>query len=454
MKEQVRIASGQGFWGDLPQAPAEQITGGPVDYLVLDYLAEVTMSILQKQKMRDPDKGYATDFIDMLDELLPELISRGIRVVANAGGVNPHSCKDEVLKLVRKHGLSGVTVAVVEGDDILDRVDELLERGHGLNHMETGRPLTEVRERLLSANVYLGSRPVAEALGKGADIVITGRVIDAALALGPLIHEFEWDQDDHDLLAAGIIAGHLIECGAQVSGGNFTDWQSVGQPAFTGFPLVEVDNDGRIVITKHPGTGGLVNELTVKEQLLYEIGDPARYITPDVIVDFTSLQLRETGDNRVEVTGARGHPPTDTYKVSASYRDGFRLTTSLIYSAPDAVGKAMRASDILQERARALGIEPADVRTELVGVNACSERPFRRSDVAGLAEVQLRVSARDKDRRVLEQFGRQVPALLLTGPGGVTGYSGGRPRASEIVAFWPALLSRQECRPSVSIFRL
>jgi hypothetical protein len=274
MKDFIRIASGQGFWGDLPNAPVNQAKKGPIDYLVMDYLAEVTMSIMQKQRMRNPEWGYARDFVSVVEQVLPEIKNDGIKVISNAGGVNPMACKDEILKVAREKGYKGLKVAVVDGDDILEQIDELIQDDHTLNNMDNGKPISEVKDELLSANVYFGCWPIVEALRTGADVIITGRVTDTGLTLAPMIHEFGWESDDFDKMAVGTIAGHIIECGAQVSGGNFTDWEKVEDFTEIGFPIIEAYPNGDFYVTKHENTGGLISEMTVKEQLLYEIGDP------------------------------------------------------------------------------------------------------------------------------------------------------------------------------------
>jgi hypothetical protein len=290
-KTTVRVASGQGFWGDWLEAPRRQVDGGDVDYLMLDYLAEVTMSILQKQKERDPKMGYARDFVGAIESVLPAVAKRGVRVIANAGGVNPPACAAAIRAVAQKHGVSGdIRIGVVTGDDLLPRLDELIAGGHPLKNMETGEALSTVRDRVLSANAYIGSTPIVEALGKGANIVITGRSTDTALTMAPLRYEFGWGAEDWDRLAAGIIAGHIIECGAQCSGGNcLYDWQNIPDLANVGYPIVEGSADGTFVIYKHPNTGGRISVPSVSEQLVYEMGDPHSYITPDVIADFTSI---------------------------------------------------------------------------------------------------------------------------------------------------------------------
>ncbi len=453
MKESIRIASGQGFWGDLPNAPINQVRKGPIDYLVMDYLAEVTMSIMQKQKMRNPDYGYARDFVDVISEVLPDIAEKGIKVISNAGGVNPEACKDKILEAIKEQGFDDITVAVVDGDNILDNLDDLISDGHQLANMETGQPVSEIKDELLSANVYFGCRPIVEALNKGADIVVTGRVTDTGLTLAPMVHEFDWSLDDYDKMSAGTIAGHIIECGGQVSGGNFTDWEDVDDFVDIGFPIIEAKPDGNFYVTKHEGTGGLVNEMTVKEQLLYEIGDPSEYITPDCIADFTSINLEQDGENRVHVFGITGRPETDTYKISASYNDGYKLSSTLVYSWPDALKKAKKAGEILEDRANALGLQFDDFRLEYVGVNGCSERPISDELLnAEHEEVQMRVSLSGQNKNDLNRFGKEVAPLILTGPSGVTGFAGGRPKASGVVAYWPALLDKKAVSPRVRIF--
>lgn len=453
MKESIRIASGQGFWGDLPKAPIDQVRKGPIDYLVMDYLAEVTMSIMQKQKLRNPDYGYARDFVDVVSEVLPEIAEQGLKVISNAGGVNPEACKEKILEAIEEQGYDDITVAVIDGDNILDDLDHLLADGHELANMETGEPIASVKDELLSANVYFGSRPIVEALNKGADIIVTGRVTDTGLTLAPMIHEFGWSFDDYDKMSAGTIAGHIIECGAQVSGGNFTDWEAIDDFVDIGFPIIEAQPDGSFYVTKHDDTGGMVSKQTVKEQLLYEIGDPTEYITPDCIADFTSVQLESDGDNRVYVNGITGRPETDTYKISASYNDGYKLSSTLVYSWPKALKKARKAGEILQGRADALGLSYDDFRVEYIGVNGCSEQPISDELLqAEHEEVQMRVSLSGDSKEDLNRFGKEMAPLILTGPSGVTGFAGGRPKASGIVAYWPALLDKDAVRPRIRIF--
>ncbi len=448
----VRVAAGQGFWGDWLEAPVRQVRDGHVDYLMMDYLAEVTMSIMQKQKSRDPRAGYARDFVPLMERILPDIAEKGVRGVTNAGGVNPRGCAEAVVEAARRLTLPRrLRVAVVSGDDIMGRLDDLIARGHPLRDMDTGRPLAAIRDRVLSANAYLGMAPIVEALRKGADVVITGRVTDTGLTLGPLCHEFGWRPDDWDKVAAGTVAGHIIECGAQSSGGNLLkDWRTVRGLENPGFPIVEVSADGTFLVTKHPGTGGVVNVASVTEQLVYEMGDPHRYITPDGVADFTTIQLAQAGRDKVRVSGVRGGPRTDQLKVSIAWFYGYKAVGTLVYSWPEAHDKARAADKVLRGRLKALGLEFEQVLTEYVGVDA-THGPLAGPPSPDLAEVQLRVGVRARDKAPVERFTREIAPLVLTGPPSVTGFAGGRPQVEEIVAYWPALVDRREIEPHVRV---
>lgn len=451
----IRIANGQGFWGDSLEAPVEQVRRGPIDYLTLDYLAEVTMSILQKQRSRDPKAGYARDFVDMIARVLPDLVHRRVRVIANAGGVNPTACRDAVLEIAKRQGIE-INVATVTGDDIMGRLDDFIARGIELKNMDTGEPLSQIRAEVQSANVYFGAFPVAEALAQGAEIVITGRVTDTGLALAPMIHEFKWKPDEWDRLSAGTIAGHTVECGAQCTGGNCqVDWETIPNLADVGYPIIEAEPDGTFSITKHAGTGGRVTVASVKEQLLYEMGDPHEYITPDCIADFTTIHLEQAGPDRVRFTGIRGRPATDFYKVSISYAAGFKAIGTMVYAWPDAYKKAQAADHILRQRLDRLGLKFDAIRTEFLGANAChgiaAAEPS--PEIAKeLAEVALRIGVRGQDRAAIERFTKEIAPLALNGPPVVTGLGSGRPRVEEIVAYWPALIPKTEVTPEVNVW--
>ena len=450
----VRVAAGQGFWGDWLEAPYRQVAGGPIDYLMMDYLAEVTMSILQKQKSRDASLGYATDFITQMERILKAVVERGIKVTANAGGVNPRACAAALAAVAKKLGLGGkVKLGVVTGDDLLGRLDGLVARGHDLKNLDTGRPLRDVRDRVLSANAYLGAAPVVEALGRGAQIVITGRVTDTGLTLGPLMHAFGWSSDAWDLIAAGTVAGHIIECGAQASGGNcLNDWQHIPDLANVGYPIVEAQADGTFELVKHPGTGGRIDVAGVTEQLVYEMGDPRAYITPDGIADFTTIQLTQVGTDRVRVSGVRGKPATDKLKVSIAYFYGYKAVGTLVYAWPDALEKAQAADRVLRQRLKDLKLSFEAVHTEFVGATAThGSLALAGIDAREIPEVQLRIGVRSPDKAPVDRFTREIAPLILNGPPSVTGFAGGRPKPEEIVAYWPALIDRKVVEPKVEI---
>jgi len=480
MKEKVRVAGGQGFWGDLLTAPVDQVRKGPIDYLMLDYLAEVTMSILQKQKNRDPQAGYARDFVSLMREILPDCVEKNIKVLSNAGGVNVNGCANAIANVARELGLQGkVKIGVVTGDDVLDKLDGWLADGITINSMDDGTPLAAIRDKIQSANVYLGAGALVEALGKGANIIVGGRLTDTGLTLAPLMHEFGWSFEDWDKVSAGTIAGHIIECGAQSSGGNCQyDWQNIPDMANIGFPIIEASPDGTFIVTKHEGTGGRVNIQSVKEQLLYEMGDPHEYITPDVVADFASIQLENAGENRVRVHGITGHPKTDFYKVSIAYTGGYKSVGTLVYSWPQALEKAQAADKILRERLDNLGLKFDTILTEFVGVNAThghlaladagrdSGAPPYEGGVAAASadgvvlspstlpdypEVQLRIGVRGQNRADVERFTKEIAPLILTGPPAVTGFAGGRPKVEEIMAYFPTLIPKSLIQTKVDI---
>lgn len=441
----IRIANGQGFWGDWLEAPVRLVEGGPIDYLVLDYLAEITMSILQKQKRADPNLGYARDFPPLIARIAKQISNRGVRVIANAGGVNPVACAREVRRLAPE-----LKVAVVLGDDVFDHIDEFLQRGHQMRSLDTGEPLAKIRSRILSANAYIGAFPLAEALQTGAQVVIAGRSTDTALTLAPMIHRYGWGAEDWDKLAAGTIAGHIIECGAQCTGGNCqVDWKSIPDFANIGYPIVEAEADGSFVVTKHPHTGGRVTADVVKEQLLYELGDPKRYITPDCVADFTTIRLAGDGPDRVRVNGIRGCPRTDTLKLSIAYFWGWKAIGTLVYSWPDALDKARAADRIVRDRLKGLGLEFDAIETEFLGVNACHGPVARANNDP--PEVQLRIGVRGDDKHAVDRFTRELVPLVLNGPPTATGFGDGKPPVREVVAYWAALLPRDEIRTRVEV---
>jgi hypothetical protein len=449
----IRIANGQGFWGDSLEAPVQLVERGPIDYLTLDYLAEITMSIMQKQRSRDPRSGYAHDFIGVMARILTACVDKNIKVVANAGGVNPQSCSAAVAEVARKLGLAGkLKVGIVAGDDIMGRLDAFIEQGILLENMEDGEPLSTIRDRVQSANVYFGAGPIAEALDGGAQIIITGRCTDTGLTLGPMMHEFGWPADDWDRLAAGTIAGHIIECGAQCTGGNCqVDWKAIPDLWDIGYPIVEANDDGTFSVTKHAGTGGRITVAGITEQLMYEMGEPQRYITPDCIADFTTVRLQQAAADVVRVSGIKGRAATDSYKVSISYSAGYKAIGSLVYSWPDAYAKAVSADEILRRRVAALELNFDKVHSEIIGAGALH------GELAGapspeLPEVLLRVGVRSQDKASVERFVKELAPLGLNGPPTVCGLGGGRPKVEEIVAYWPALMPKSAVTPSVEVF--
>jgi hypothetical protein len=441
----IRIANGQGFWGDWLEAPVRLVEQGPIDYLALDYLAEITMSILQKQKQADPNLGYARDFPPLIARVASHIRERGVRVIANAGGVNPIACAREVVRLA-----PGLKVAVVLGDDVFSRIDSFLAKGYPMRDMDTGEPIATIRDRIQSANAYIGAFPLAEALATGAHVVVAGRSTDTALTLAPMVHTFGWSESDYDKLAAGTIAGHIIECGAQCTGGNCqVDWQSIPDMANIGYPIVEADPDGTFVVTKHANAGGLVNTHSVKEQLLYELGDPRNYITPDCIADFTSIHLEDAGANRVRVSGIRGRPRPPSLKLSISYSNGWKAIGTLVYSWPQALEKARAADLIVRQRLQTLGLRFDEIYTEFFGVNACHAAAAPPNPDP--PEVQLRIGVRGLDKKAVDRFTRELIPLVLNGPPGATGFGDGRPPVREIVAYWSALVPREEIQTRVEV---
>ncbi len=453
----ILIGNAQGFWGDSVDAPARLVSQQPdLDYLTLDYLAEVSMSILASQRERDPTAGYARDFVDVVRSLIP-FWQKGseVRVISNAGGLNPHGCAKACAEVLRQAGIHSMKIGVVTGDDVLPLLQATEAKGDARSNLfanlETGQPLTKVLGSLVTASAYLGAQPIAEALKAGADIVITGRVADPSLTVAPCVAEFGWDWNDHDRIAGGTIAGHLIECGTQVTGGISTDWLEIPDPANIGFPIVEVSSDGTCVVTKPKRTGGIVNERTVKEQLLYEIGDPDNYLSPDVTVSFLSLQLREEKNNRVRVSGARGRSPTSSYKVSASYRDGFWAQGLLTIFGRNAVAKARRSGQVILKRVREAGFDLQRSLVECVGAGMCMPGLLDKSIEPELLETVLRVTVADPRREAVERFTKEMSPLICGGPQGVTGYAAGRPRVHPVFGYWPCLIDKKEVNAQVEI---
>ncbi len=439
----IRLGNAGGYWGDDPDALYRQLSLGPLNYISLDFLAEITMSILQKQRKRDPEAGYASDFVAQVERCLPLLQQRGTRLISNAGGIHPQGCAEAIARIAHQRNVD-LKIAVVEGDDLMSRLDELLAKGHEMANMETGQGLETVRDRVESANAYLGAAPVIQALELNADIIITGRVTDTGITLAAPAFEFGWAMDDWDRLASAIVAGHILECGAQASGGNLTDWRDVPSFAAMGYPIAEFSSDGSFAVTKHQEAGGLVNLKTVGEQLVYEMGDPREYITPDVVADFSTIRIAQEGTDRVRVSGVRGYPPTPFLKASLSYRDGYKAQGTVIVSRPDTVDKCRAIADILQER---LGIDFEEYRANLIGHDACHGHLSPSQDPS---EALLQIGVRDRDRSKVAAFANRFASVILTTVPSVA-IVGGRPRVQDVVAYWPCLLPAEEIRPEVSL---
>src|SRR5579883_203628 len=412
--KRVRIGNGCGFWGDNLDAPRELAEHGRLDYLTLEYLAELTMSILALQKQRHPEAGYASDFLEVLQQLIPLLQRQpGLKIITNAGGMNPRGCAIRARALLDEAGMNSRLIGIVHGDDLLPRIDELLMRDHAFTNLDTGEPLSSVRDRLISVNAYLGCQPIVSALQQGADVVITGRVADASLTLGPAVHEFGWEWDDWDRLAAGTVAGHLIECGAQATGGlwiNASDSTNLGD---VGYPIAEIAEDGTFTISKPGGTGGAVNIETISEQLLYEVADPANYLTPVVVADFTSVQLSQLKPDVVGVTAGTANGVTDTYKVSVAYRESFMSAGTLVIAGPNAAWKARRSGEIILEKLKHAGFTFAESRIETLGAGDCI--PGVVSGSGDPPEVVLRVAVRDPRKTAIERFTKEFAPLVTSG---------------------------------------
>ena len=446
----IRIGNGVGFWGDNLDAPFLLARDGRIDVLTLEYLAELTMAILAHLRSKDPRAGFVGDFPELLERLAPILKEQGgPSIVTNAGGLNPSACAARCGAILVCACFGEMRIGVVDGDDVLGRIPDWIAEGVDLAHLETGEPIAKVADRLVSANVYLGARPIAEAIGEGASLVITGRVADASLTLGPAAARFGWAWDDWDRLAAASAAGHVIECGAQATGGLWHEWDKLTDLAGVGYPIAEVASDGSSIITKPDGTGGLVSVGTVAEQLVYEIDDPGRYRTPDVDVDLASIRLEQAGPDRVSLLGTRGHPPGPCLKLSAVYRDGWTASGLVAVVGRDAVAKARAAGRVVLERVKRAGFELADSLVEVLGAGDVA--PGVVTPELPPFEVVLRVTVRDPRRVAVERFCREMAPLVTSGPPGIAGYANGRPTTRPAFGYWPALVPRERITPEVRV---
>jgi hypothetical protein len=435
MKKSIRIGNAGGFWGDDLQAFRRQLLTGSLDYLTMDYLAEITMSILRKQRMRDPGMGYIPDFVDQVVENADALAGNNIRIITNAGGINPVGCAKKIIEQLQKKNIF-LRLAVIDGDDLLGWIGKLYPVHADFKNMETGESFDMIRDKIQSANAYLGIPPLLEALASGAQIIITGRVTDTSITMSPMVHEFGWKLNDWDRLASALVAGHIIECGAQTTGGNFTDWKRVSSWGDFGYPIVEVYPDGSFDITKPAGSGGIISEESIKEQIVYEMGDPAAYISPDVVADFTSLRISRSDQDRIHISGVKGYPSTYYLKVSMAYEDGFTANGSLLVSGPDVLEKGKKIKEIFWDR---LGLSFAKANTEFVGFNASH---LNLADPVEPNELLIRFSAYDADRKKIELFTKNLAPLILSGPPGMA-VTGGRPRITSVITYWPALVRKE-----------
>jgi len=448
----VRVGAGLGFYGDSWQPVRASIERGGVQYIASDHLSELTLAILQKDRQKDPSAGYARDGVPMLAELWPLAAKHGVKFVLNAGGLNPEGARRAIARTFRDKGWKA-KIATVTGDSVLERIDELRAAGEALAHMDTGGDIASVRERMLFASAYLGARPIAEALAQGADIVLTGRVADAALTLGPLAHEFGWQWDDWDRMAAGLTLGHLLECSGQGSGGNFGssgEWAKVPDYAHLGYPIAEVSEDGTALFTKPPGTGGRVSFDTIRQQLLYEVHNPHAYYSPDVVLDMGTLNFKDEGGDRVRISGASGAARPKTLKIVAGYQDGWMGTGMIGFAWPEAYAKCEKSAEIIATLVKERGWAVEDTNAEYIGYNSllgANADPTYRDQ---LNECFLRMTIRTRDRKVADAFGRLFPWLGLSGPPYVGSMKGVQP-AKELLGIWPALVKRELIESKIDI---
>ncbi|GKU24359.1 ABC transporter substrate-binding protein [Clostridium folliculivorans] len=445
----IRIGGAQGFWGDLNEAPVNMAKNDQVDYIACDYLAELTLSIMQRQKEHNPQRGYARDFITALKDMLPMIKEKSIKVLTNAGGMNVKCAVEAVKQAIKESGLN-LKVGYVLGDDVMSIIPQLRKQGITMNNMDTNEPIDAILNHMVNANVYYGAEPIIECLQGGADIVIVGRSTDSSLFLAPLAYEFGWKKDDWDGLATGILSGHLLECGAQVSGGNYDyDWRNVPHPENLGYPIAEVSGTGSLIMTKTKNMGGLMTTQSVKEQLLYEIHDPKKYLTPDVIADFSNVTVKQIGQDRVLVEGVKGHKRPDTLKLCVGYSEGYRNVGYLPFSWPDALDKAQRAAEILKLRLKNKGLDAMEIREEFLGLNTL-HGPLAEEMKEDLNEVILRFAIKTKNLEEANKLTPEIAPFILNGPP-ASCFFGGRTKPSEVFALWPTLIPRDAVKFEVHV---
>lgn len=450
MMKKIRIGAAQGFYGDTIEPAIATAKYGNVDYISFDCLAELTMAILLKDKQKNENLGYTRDITTSMKALLPYVKEKGIKLLTNAGGLNPVAAQQEVIRVAKELGMDDLKVAVVTGDNLIDQIDDLIAQGVSFNHMETGASVDNVKEKLTFANAYLGSMPIVEALRQGADVVVTGRTTDTAQFLAPLIYEYGWSEEDWDRLASGVFMGHLLECSAQSTGGNFSgDWDQVERVEEIGYPIAEVDESGEFIITKVSERGGLVSVNTVKEQMLYEIHDPSAYITPDVIVDLTQVKLESVGEHQVKVSGVKGKPKPDQLKVVMGYEDGYMGQVLMGFSWPDALKKARRADEVIRKQIEQKGLYYKEIHTSYLGYDSL-HGPLAKEPSEDLNEVYLRMAVRSKTKQDAAQLSRLFPPLFLNGPPAAGGFYGNIP-TRQLLGMWSALISREIVESQVKI---
>jgi hypothetical protein len=443
----VKIGGGQGFWGDSPDAAIHMIRHADLDYMACDYLAELTLSIMARQRLKNPAAGYARDFIGLMKEIMADAKHKGVKIVTNAGGMNIASCVDQLKAVAEEKGLKGYRIGYVTGDDLTDKIDDLLAAGVDFTNIDGEvdgiADFSEIRDKIVNANVYFGHEPTLACIEGGADVTVTGRSTDSALFLAPLLHEFGWAKDDWDNLARGIMAGHLLECGGQGAGGNYDyGWRDVPRMDELGFPIAELTDDS-FVITKAPDCGGLICEQSCKEQFLYEVHDPANYITPDVTVDISRATLTQAGDNRVAVGNVHGKPKPDKLKLSIGYHAGYKVAGLLSFAWPDAYEKAQYAADILMKKLTRMGVKPRDVNISYIGLNALhlGVADMDPELIKRLNEVVLRIAIRTDTKEECAKLIPEIAPLQLNGPPGAS-FFGGRSHVQEVIGLWPTLIPR------------